>query len=166
MKKTILLLALLATAATNLNAQLNVTSTYDDSKTAEMTLIPTETWIQYNPMFGYSIMARTDNRFDKYALFRLGKTKEAAKQTIDDLYSLLETNDPGFTATVTDHNGNQHVLFITDAYLSKQISVKSKGCAGYWRIRKKDLEHSKFFITTTSAQQDTSKQNITQTSLK
>ena len=166
MKKTILLLAILLSGSLMSNAQLNTSPVCNTPETDEMTLIPTETWIQYNPMFGYSIMAKTDNRYDRYALFRLGKNSEQALYTTEDLLSVMASNDPGCTMTVTDNNGNQHVLIVTATNISKEITVKTKGCAGYWRIRKKDLEHSKFFITATSTQQDTSKQNIAQTSLK
>lgn len=136
---------LLCAISTICFGQLTVKGTYDGSKTQSCTLNINDCFLKYNPESGFFITSNTDNRYDKNAYFFVGKDKESALETINDLIYIFDNQDKGFTAEV-EMAGDNHTLILDKQMGRYCLWIKSKGCAGKWWLMKKNLEKGKEWI--------------------
>jgi putative component of toxin-antitoxin plasmid stabilization module len=108
MKKTLTLLALLLISMGAM-AQLNVTSQ------RENTIEKITQELFYNTSDStYYIALTTSNQFDDYMMFKLGKGKESALQTIDDLLAFMEQGEKGDVISVENGFGKEYRIYVYD----------------------------------------------------
>jgi putative component of toxin-antitoxin plasmid stabilization module len=108
MKKALTLLALLLISVGAM-AQLNVTSQ------RENTIEKITQELFYNTSdSAYYIALTTSNQFDDYMMFKLGKGKESALQTIDDLLAFMEQGEKGDVISVENGFGKEYRIYVYD----------------------------------------------------
>lgn len=108
MKKALTLLALLLISMGAM-AQLNVTSARENTierLTQELSFDTSDST--------YYIALTTSNQFDDPMLFKLGKGKESALQTIDDLLAFMEQGEKGDVITVENGFGKEYRIYVYD----------------------------------------------------
>lgn len=108
MKKTLALLALLLINMGAM-AQLNVTSQRENT----IEKITQELFFDTSDST-YYIALTTTNQFDDYMMFKLGKGKESALQTIDDLLAFMEQGEKGDVISVENGFGQEYRIYVYD----------------------------------------------------
>lgn len=108
MKKTLALLVALLISLGAM-AQLNVTSARENTieKLTQELFFDTSDSTYY-------IALTTSNQFDDYMMFKFGKGKESALQTIDDLLAFMEQGEKGDVITVENGFGKQYRIYVYD----------------------------------------------------
>ena len=105
-------------------AQLNISSS-----SAMPISIGANVWVNPNPNeFGYYLFFRTSNRFDFPFGIVLGKTKEEALKTIDDLIKLC--NQPVGTSVEFDSGFGYTITLDIFNIMGKRPCMSAKGYAG------------------------------------
>lgn len=139
MKKTLTLLALLLISMGAM-AQLNVTSAHEN------TIEKLGQNLRYDTADStYYIVLTSSNRFDYPMLFKLGKGKESAMETLKDLGDFIETAAKGDIINVDNGFGKQYTLGKYDKF---NIMVMGKGYAGHSFIYKNKMERWSWLIET------------------
>lgn len=108
MKKTLALLVALLISVGAM-AQLNVTSARENT----IEKITQELFFDTSDST-YYIALTTSNQFDDYMMFKFGKGKESALQTIDDLLAFMEQGEKGDVITVENGFGKQYRIYVYD----------------------------------------------------
>lgn len=108
MKKTLTLLVMLLISGMAM-AQLNVTSAHENT----IEKITSELFYDTSDST-YYIALTTSNQFDDYMMFILGKGKESAIQTIDDLLAFMEQGEKGDVITVDNGFGKEYKIYVYD----------------------------------------------------
>lgn len=108
MKKTLALLVALLISVGAM-AQLNVTSARENT----IEKITQELFFDTSDST-YYIALTTSNQFDDYMMFKLGKGKESALQTIDDLLAFMEQGEKGDVITVENGFGKEYRIYVYD----------------------------------------------------
>lgn len=108
MKKTLTLLALLLISMGAM-AQLNITSKRENT----IERLTQELFFDTSDST-YYISLTTTNQFDDPMLFKLGKGKESALQTIDDLLAFMEQGEKGDVISVENGFGKEYRIYIYD----------------------------------------------------
>ena len=122
MKKTLTLLALLLISMGAM-AQLNVTSQ------RENTIVNIGQELRYDTADStYYLVLATSNQFDDAMVFKLGKGKESAYQTLNDLKQFLATSQKGDAIDVDNGFGE---IYTIKKYNDKNLMFTAKGYAGY-----------------------------------
>lgn len=132
MKKTLALLALVLLISTGAMAQLNVTS----SKENTIEKLTQELKYDYADSVYYLTLA-TSNQFDDYMIFKLGKGKDNSIKTIEDLISFMENGKKGDMITADNGFGREYRIYVYD---NLNLDLASDGYAGMRILQKPRLK--------------------------
>ena len=144
--KVMMMILMMCLVSMSVLGQLNVKSEYDGSKTKTKVLTSMYQWIKYNPSEGFWIVSSTDNQFDDAGIFEIGYDKESSLLTINQLITLIKENEKGYSVTINDYKGNEHILSLIKSFGVKSIWIKTRGCAGRYWIGESQLQKCIEFI--------------------
>lgn len=120
-------------------SQINVTSTYDNSKTKKKLLNANAAYINFNSEYGFYLTGlKTTNQFDKGATLWLGSNKESAVQSLKDLYSIMVTQQKGYSLSI-EMDETTHIIRLSSSLGIPIFWIKSQGCAGEWWLSKQNV---------------------------
>lgn len=88
----------------------------------------------------FYISLKTDNSFDEPGVFDLGKGKEAAFATIDDMIQLISEGETGEIYQVDGGHGRTVNLSVTKQLGVRILTFSFPGCAGQQSMSKGELE--------------------------